>query len=88
MEKGEQGDVIIRPSSKGSDHLTATWKVGDGCLSHIDIKEEGKVNPFSLGKSLSIENEVRHFWSFIISLKFLGCWGIIILSLPFMENGG
>ena len=24
----DQGDAIIRPSSKGSDHLTVTWKVG------------------------------------------------------------
>ena len=23
----DQGDVIIRPSSKGDDHLTVTWKV-------------------------------------------------------------
>ena len=23
----DQGDTIIRPSSKGSDHLTVTWKV-------------------------------------------------------------
>ncbi|KAH9503861.1 Transcription elongation factor SPT6 [Bulinus truncatus] len=53
----DQGDVIIRPSSKGSDHLTATWKVADGILQHIDIREEGKENAFSLGKSLWINGE-------------------------------
>ena len=27
MATMDQGDVIIRPSSKGDDHLTVTWKV-------------------------------------------------------------
>jgi len=53
----DQGDVVIRPSSKGSDHLTATWKVGEGILHHLDIREEGKENAFSLGRSLWIQTE-------------------------------
>ena len=44
---------------QGSDHLTVTWKVDEGIYQHIDIKEQGKENAFSLGKSLWIENEVR-----------------------------
>ena len=27
MESMDQGDVVIRPSSKGENHLTVTWKV-------------------------------------------------------------
>ncbi|XP_050511669.1 transcription elongation factor SPT6 isoform X2 [Diabrotica virgifera virgifera] len=57
MVNMDQGEVIIRPSSKGADHLTITWKVTDGIYQHIDIKEQGKVNAFSLGKSLWIGNE-------------------------------
>ncbi|XP_005089175.1 transcription elongation factor SPT6 isoform X2 [Aplysia californica] len=53
----DQGDVIVRPSSKGSDHLTATWKVADGILQHVDIREEGKENAFSLGRCLWIGTE-------------------------------
>lgn len=53
----DQGECIIRPSSKGADHLTVTWKVADGVLQHIDIKEEGKMNAFSLGRSLLINGE-------------------------------
>lgn len=53
----DQGDVIIRPSSKGVDHLTITWKVSDGIYQHIDVREEGKVNAFSLGTSLWIGGE-------------------------------
>ncbi|KAK2165050.1 hypothetical protein LSH36_55g00002 [Paralvinella palmiformis] len=57
MTNMEPGEVVIRPSSKGTDHLTATWKVTDSILQHIDIREEGKGNAFSLGKSLWIQNE-------------------------------
>ncbi|KAK7079180.1 Transcription elongation factor SPT6 [Halocaridina rubra] len=57
MQQLEQGDVIIRPSSKGNDHLTATWKVTDGICQHIDILEQDKQNDFSLGQKLWIGNE-------------------------------
>ncbi|XP_069767322.1 transcription elongation factor SPT6 isoform X2 [Narcine bancroftii] len=57
METMDQGDVIVRPSSKGANHLTVTWKVTDGIYQHIDVREEGKENAFSLGQSLLINNE-------------------------------
>ncbi|XP_014674496.1 PREDICTED: transcription elongation factor SPT6-like [Priapulus caudatus] len=57
MNDMDQGDVIIRPSSKGSDHLTVMWKVDDNIYQHIDVREEGKENAFSLGQSLLINNE-------------------------------
>lgn len=50
MVNMDQGEVIIRPSSKGADHLTITWKVAERIYQHIDIREEGKANAFSLGK--------------------------------------
>ena len=57
MDTMDQGEVIVRPSSKGSDHLTVTWKVADDIYQHIDVREEGKENAFSLGQSLWIGNE-------------------------------
>lgn len=51
------GEVIIRPSSQGNDHLTVTWKVYDTVLQHIDVLEEKKPNVFSLGKRLIIQGE-------------------------------
>ncbi|XP_015435496.1 PREDICTED: transcription elongation factor SPT6-like [Dufourea novaeangliae] len=57
MQTMKQGEAIIRPSSKGSDHLTVTWKVTEKIYQHIDIREEGKENTFSLGRSLWIGNE-------------------------------
>lgn len=57
MTNMDQGEAIIRPSSKGSDHLTVTWKVCDDIYQHIDVREEGKENAFTLGTSLWIGNE-------------------------------
>ena len=58
MRDLDQGDVIIRPSSKGTDHLTCTWKVFGDILQHIDVLEEKKENAFSLGHRLRIAAEV------------------------------
>ncbi len=49
-----RGDVVIRPSSKGTDHLAITWKVADGIFQHIDVLELDKENEFALGKTLRI----------------------------------
>ena len=37
-----RGDCIVRPSTKGNDHISITWKVDEGVFKHIDIKEEDK----------------------------------------------
>ncbi|CAO2650067.1 Nn.00g013590.m01.CDS01 [Neocucurbitaria sp. VM-36] len=50
----ETGDLVIRPSSKGFDHLVVTWKVSNNAYQHIDILEMNKPNQFSLGKQLKI----------------------------------
>ena len=57
MASMEQGEVIVRPSSKGTNHLTVTWKVGENICQHVDVREEGKENAFSLGQSLWINDE-------------------------------
>ncbi|EAS35186.3 transcription elongation factor spt6 [Coccidioides immitis RS] len=49
-----RGDAVIRPSSKGPDHLAVTWKVSDGVYQHIDVLELDKENEFSVGKILKI----------------------------------
>ena len=33
----EIGDFVFRPSSRGINHITCTWKFYDGVFSHIDI---------------------------------------------------
>lgn len=48
------GEVIIRPSSKGNDHLAITWKVADNVYQHIDVLEMQKETEFSVGKLLRV----------------------------------
>lgn len=51
------GDYIIRPSGKGPNHLTISWKISDDLYSHTDVLEERKGNEFSIGKVLIVESE-------------------------------
>ncbi|KAJ6596967.1 transcription elongation factor SPT6 [Mycena vulgaris] len=39
LDKQQRGDVVIRPSSKGTDHLAITWKVDEQLYQHIDVTE-------------------------------------------------
>ncbi|KAA1471105.1 transcription elongation factor Spt6 [Dentipellis sp. KUC8613] len=39
LDKQQRGDVVIRPSSKGLNHLAVTWKVDDKLYQHIDVVE-------------------------------------------------
>lgn len=48
------GEVVIRPSSKGNDHLSITWKVADGVYQHLDVLELQKENEFSVGRTLRV----------------------------------
>jgi transcription elongation factor SPT6 len=54
------GEVVIRPSSKGNDHLTITWKVADGVYQHIDVLELQKENEFSVGKILRVGSKYTY----------------------------
>lgn len=49
-----RGDLVIRPSSKGLDHLAVTWKVSDNIYQHIDVLELDKTNHLSGGTTLKI----------------------------------
>lgn len=52
-----RGDVVIRPSSKGNNHLAVTWKVADGLFQHIDVLELDKENEFALGRRLKVKGD-------------------------------
>ncbi|KAF8654136.1 hypothetical protein AX16_003667 [Volvariella volvacea WC 439] len=50
LENQQRGDVVIRPSSKGLNHLAVTWKVDDKLYQHIDVTEP---NPDPTGQTTS-----------------------------------
>jgi transcription elongation factor SPT6 len=51
----EPGEYLIRPSSRGPNYLTITWKFYGGLYANIEVREEGKENAYTLGKKLTIE---------------------------------
>ncbi|KAJ2381958.1 Transcription elongation factor spt6, partial [Coemansia sp. RSA 2603] len=52
------GDCVIRPSSRGVDHIAVTWKVAEGLCQHIDVREEGKPSDVALGHSFYVGDSV------------------------------
>jgi transcription elongation factor SPT6 len=52
-----RGDVVVRPSTKGNDHISITWKVDDGIYKHFDILEKEKPNEWTLGKVLVLNSK-------------------------------
>ncbi|PWN28109.1 hypothetical protein BDZ90DRAFT_274452 [Jaminaea rosea] len=51
-----RGAVLVRPSSKGNDHLAVTWKVDENVYQHLDVLELEKENEYSLGRILRVMN--------------------------------
>lgn len=49
-----RGDVVIRPSSLGFDHIAVTWKVDEGVYQHINVQELDKPSDSELGLKLRI----------------------------------
>lgn len=45
LEDQHPGDVVVRPSSKGADHLAVTWKVADKLYQHIGELKVIKLEP-------------------------------------------
>lgn len=54
LQPQNRGDCVIRPSSKGPDHLAVTWKVHENLYQHLDVLELDKENEFSVGRVLRV----------------------------------
>lgn len=50
----QRGDVVIRRSSRGNDHIAITWKVSEMLYQHIDVLEVDKESEYSLGRILQV----------------------------------
>ncbi|KAH9946100.1 transcription elongation factor Spt6 [Epithele typhae] len=56
LETQQRGDVVIRPSSKGANHLAVTWKVDDNLYQHIDVVEpNADLNGQTVGSKLIVD---------------------------------
>ena len=52
------GECIFRPSKRGTNNLTLSWKFSKKVVCHVDIIEQDKSNGQFLGHKLIIGNEV------------------------------
>jgi transcription elongation factor SPT6 len=54
-----QGEAIVRPSSKGVENLTVSFKITKAAVVHVDVREEGKNenNMRNIGQVLFIRDE-------------------------------
>lgn len=58
LDRQERGDVVIRPSSKGMNHLAVTWKVDDKLYQHIDVVEpNADPNGQNIGGQLVVDGK-------------------------------
>ena len=60
LANGQRGDVVVRPSSKGPNHLAITWKVADGVFQHIDVEEQQKPNEYTIGQVLRVSEAASY----------------------------
>ncbi|CAG8566784.1 20142_t:CDS:10, partial [Dentiscutata erythropus] len=51
----QPGSLVIRPSSKGLNYISITWKLYDNIYQHIDVIEEDKTGAV-IGRKLLVEN--------------------------------
>eukprot|EP01022_Parablepharisma_sp_SALTPOND_P008951 TRINITY_DN1373_c0_g1_i2.p1 TRINITY_DN1373_c0_g1~~TRINITY_DN1373_c0_g1_i2.p1 ORF type:complete len:1804 (-),score=237.19 TRINITY_DN1373_c0_g1_i2:8682-14093(-) len=58
LSNKDVGEFVFRPSSKGEDHMTLTFKFYKNTYSHVDIREEDKPLGAPIGRKLFIGNEV------------------------------
>eukprot|EP00761_Pharyngomonas_kirbyi_P013840 gb/GECH01013869.1/.p1 GENE.gb/GECH01013869.1/~~gb/GECH01013869.1/.p1 ORF type:complete len:1508 (+),score=339.15 gb/GECH01013869.1/:1-4524(+) len=60
LQDSQVGEAVIRPSSKGPDHLAITFKFFGDCFMTIDVKEHDKSNPLALGRILEVDGHKFH----------------------------
>jgi transcription elongation factor SPT6 len=57
LAEKEIGEYIFRPSSKGTNNITLTWKFYNSNIVHIDITELEKPVGANIGSRLMISEE-------------------------------
>jgi transcription elongation factor SPT6 len=53
----QRGDLVIRPSSHGFDHIAITWKVDEDVYQHVDVVEVKNKNDMNVPARLKIGNQ-------------------------------
>ena len=81
LRNKEIGDFVYRPSSKGCNYLTLSWKFNHNSYSHIEIEEIEKTAGNSLGSKLRVENEIYTCLNEITEKYIRPCEILVISAL-------
>jgi len=73
LKNEDIGEFYFRPSYKGTDHLTLTWKFYDENIVHIDILETMKAIGANIGAQLKIGEEVYDNLQEIVERYIVPC---------------
>ena len=73
LQDKEVGEFLFRPSSKGTDNLTLTWKFYTNNIVHIDVSERDKTEGASIGAKLFISEEVFDNLQEIVERYIIPC---------------
>jgi transcription elongation factor SPT6 len=73
LDDKDIGECLFRPSSRGQDHLTCTWKFYTNVFAHLDIIEEGKPAINMLGTRFRISDETYDSLQEIIDRYIMPC---------------
>ncbi|KAI8851999.1 hypothetical protein BC829DRAFT_441013 [Chytridium lagenaria] len=67
-----KGSVVIRPSTRGNNFLSMTWKIDEDVYQHVEIAESQKENEWSVGKIIAmyLEPMASHFETAVKHVKF------------------
>ncbi|KAI8357781.1 SH2 domain-containing protein [Blakeslea trispora] len=57
LSSRQRGDLVIRPSSHGPDHIAITWKVDDDVYQHVDVVEVKNKNDLHAPARLKIGDQ-------------------------------
>ncbi len=60
LRNSEAGTHYFRPSSKGNNFLTLSWKFFDNCYSHLEIEEIEKQRGATISSKLILDKEVYY----------------------------
>ena len=71
------GECIFRPSSRGHDHLTLSWKFYKFIIAHVDIIEHDKLPGASIGSRLQIGDDYYSSLNEIIERYVNACANLV-----------
>jgi transcription elongation factor SPT6 len=84
------GDLVIRPSSSGNNHLSISWKMHDSIYQHLNVSESNEPASTNINRSITIGGQRYENIEDMITSYINPCLMIIrqVTSHPKYRDGG